>query len=93
MSHLEQKGHPLETLAIVRNVLKSALQLGDRADLLAVDSPLLGAVPEFDSMAVVTIITMLEEHYGIRIDDDEITADTFATVGALVGFIGEKMQQ
>ena len=38
------------------------------------DSPLLGAIPEFDSMAVVALLTHLEEKYGFSIDDDESTA-------------------
>ncbi len=39
----------------VRDVLKDTLQLADRAASLREDSGLLGELPEFDSMAVVTI--------------------------------------
>jgi acyl carrier protein len=77
----------------VRSLLKSALQLGSRADRLTADSALLGAIPEFDSMAVVSIIAMMEEQYGISVSDDEISADTFSTVGSLARFLAEKMAQ
>jgi acyl carrier protein len=81
----------MDTLNDVRNLLRSALQLGDRADQLGPDSALLGGIAEFDSMAVVTVITQIEEQFGVRIDDDEISADTFATVGSLVQFLEGKL--
>jgi acyl carrier protein len=83
----------LDTLDGVRNLLKSTLQLGERADRLTEGSALLGAIPELDSMAVVTLITTMEEQYGIQVDDDEISADTFATVGTLSQFLASKLGQ
>jgi acyl carrier protein len=75
----------------VREILKATLQLGDSAENLTFESELLGAMPEFDSMAVVTIITMIEEDFDIEFDDDEITADVFATVGSLADLISAKV--
>jgi acyl carrier protein len=83
----------LDTLDGVRNLLRSSLQLGERADRLTEGSALLGAIPELDSMAVVTLITTMEEQYGIQVDDDEISADTFATVGTLARFLADKLGQ
>lgn len=74
----------------VRALLGQTLQLGDRVKSLQADSRLLGEMPEFDSMAVVTIITALEENYGFVVDDDEISAETFVTLGSLVGFVEQK---
>jgi acyl carrier protein len=54
---------------------------------------LLGAIPELDSMAVVNILTSLEEHFGFVVEDDEINADTFSTLGALVKFVDQKLRQ
>ena len=42
-------------------------------------------------MAVVTVITALEESFGIEFEDDEITGATFATVGSLSELIDEKL--
>jgi len=75
----------------VRKILALALQLGPRADRLNADSPLLGAIPELDSMAVVMILTAMEEHFGFSVDDDEISADTFATLGTLTAFVEQKL--
>lgn len=71
----------------VRQVLDSTLSLHGRAQAFRADTPLLGALPELDSMAVAYLITALEEQVGITIADDEIEGDVFATFGALVGFV------
>ena len=71
----------------VKEILRDALQLGERADLLEEDSPLLGEIPELDSMAVVNILTLMEEEFGIQVNDADISAETFATVGALSRFL------
>jgi len=77
----------------VKNVLCSVLQLSDSSAALKMESPLLGALPEFDSMAVVSVLTALEDHYGFIIDDDEIDADVFETVGTLVEFVEQKLNK
>jgi acyl carrier protein len=75
----------------VKRILRDALQLGDRVDSYTETTELLGAVPELDSMAVVTIVTLIEEDFGIDIDDDDVSADTFATVGSLARFLEERI--
>ena len=74
----------------VKNVLVDVLNLGDAGQALTAESPLLGSLPELDSMAVVTLIGALEEHFGITIDDDDISASTFATLGSLAQFVAER---
>ncbi len=76
--------------AAVRQVLRDVLSLGARADALTPASPLLGAIPEMDSMAVVNVIAALEDQFDITVEDDEITGDTFATFGAVTEFVREK---
>ncbi|MCW7555001.1 phosphopantetheine-binding protein [Endozoicomonas gorgoniicola] len=50
---------------------------------------LLGALPEFDSMAVVGVITALEESFGIDVADDDIDATIFETVGSLLNYVNQ----
>ncbi len=80
----------MSELESIKRILDATLQLGDRASSLKCSTPLLGSIVEFDSMAVVTVLTAIEEHYGIIIEDDEISADVFETVGTLVDFIATK---
>jgi acyl carrier protein len=77
----------------VRAILGQTLGLGERAAQLDADARLLGEIPELDSMAVITVLTALEEHYGFVVDDDDISADTFATVGTLVEFVERKVNE
>ena len=74
----------------LRDLLKTTLQIGDRANELEADTPLLGNIPELDSMAVAMLITAIEEHFDIFIDDDDISAETFETFGSLNDFVVEK---
>ena len=73
------------------NELKSLL-----ANVLEIDTShfdesteLLGALPEFDSMAVVGVITALEESFGIDVADDDIDATIFETVGSIQEYINQ----
>ncbi len=75
----------------VKAVVSSALQIGSRVQLMDAATPLLGAVPELDSIAVVSLITALEEHFGITVADDEIGASTFETLGSLTQFVERKL--
>jgi acyl carrier protein len=83
----------MDMINIIKRLLTQVLQLGRRTEAFTADSPLLGAIPELDSMAVVNIITALEDHFGFVIEDDEINADTFATLGTLVKFVEQKLRQ
>lgn len=76
-----------DTLASVREVLARTLQLGARAESLERSSVLLGALPELDSMAVVQVLAAIEEHFGVVVSDDDVSAETFATVGTLADFV------
>jgi acyl carrier protein len=71
--------------------LDAVLSLGGRTSGFDRNTRLLGAIPELDSMAVVTLITTLEERFGITVDDDDIDGDTFASVGTLVDFVAGKV--
>lgn len=75
----------------VKAVLDEVLSLNGRSAAFTRDTHLLGAIPELDSMAVVTLITRLEEHFGLTVDDDDMDGSTFATVGALVDFVDAKL--
>ena len=56
-------------------------------------TPLFGALPEFDSMAVAGLLTELEERLGILIEDHEVDADMLETFGSLLTFARAKALQ
>lgn len=71
-------------------LIDDVLNLDGRATAFNRDSPLLGAIPGLDSMAVVTLIDRMESRFGIAVDDTEIDGSIFATVGTLTDFITTK---
>ena len=77
----------------VSGILDQVMNMNGRSNGLKPESPLLGAIPELDSMAVVTILTCLEDHFGFTVEDDEISAETFATFGSLVEFVQQKLNR
>lgn len=81
----------MNTQQEVLALLDEILSLKGRTSGFSADTPLLGAIPELDSMAVVALITGMEERFGFMTDDDEIDGSIFATVGSLVGFVENKL--
>jgi acyl carrier protein len=77
----------------VIQTLHSVLGLNSNKHRLEPSSQLLGVVPELDSMAVVSILTALEERFGIAVDDDEVDGRTFESVASLTEFVQSKLSQ
>ena len=80
-----------EVLPEVLSILDEVLSLKGRAQAFTLETPLLGALPELDSMAVVALINMFEERFGFVIEDDEIDGSAFASVGSLTSFVQGKL--
>ncbi|WP_232834065.1 MULTISPECIES: acyl carrier protein [unclassified Sphingomonas] len=75
----------------VRAVLADVLGLSRaRVDAFEATTPLFGALPELDSMAVAGVLTELEDRLGILIEDDEVDGEMLETFGALVIFAADK---
>lgn len=80
-----------EVAATLRAVLSDVLGLPEkRVAAFDESTPLFGALPEFDSMAVAGLLTELEERLGIVIEDHEVDADMMETFGALLTFARNK---
>lgn len=75
----------------VLQILDDTLGLKGRAHFFEPDTPLLGALPELDSMAVAGILTAIEDTFGLAIDDGDIDGSDFATVGALVQWVSARL--
>jgi acyl carrier protein len=72
-------------------MLDDTLNLNGRSAGFTRETPLLGALPELDSMAVAALITAIEETFGVSIADDDIDGSTFESVGSLSDFIATKL--
>jgi acyl carrier protein len=81
----------MDTLTKLTRILRDTLMLSDSAETFKADTRLLGSMPGFDSMAVVSLLTALEDEFGITVEDDEMSADVFETVGSLERFVNDKL--
>jgi acyl carrier protein len=71
----------------VRAVMRDVLGISqERVDAFNATTPLFGALPELDSMAVAGVLTELEDRLGIVIEDDEVDGEMLETFGALTRF-------
>jgi len=81
----------MDTTQEIIRLLDEVLSLGGRSATFTRATPLLGSVAELDSMAVVSLITSMEEQFGIVIEDDDLDGHTFASVGSLSDFVSAKL--
>lgn len=75
----------------VRAVLQDVLGLSAaRVAAFRADTPLFGALPELDSLAVAGVLTEIEDRLGILIEDDEVDGEMLETFGSLTRFAAAK---
>lgn len=82
--------HPTIDLDGVKAVVIETLGVEDRADSIVATTPLLGSLPELDSMAVLELLLALEERFGISLEDEDVTADVFQTLASLATFVANQ---
>jgi acyl carrier protein len=75
------------TLDEIKALVAETLGIEDRLGSMDASTPLLGALPELDSMAVVELVTQIETRFDFEIDDADFTADVFETLGTLTAFV------
>jgi acyl carrier protein len=78
------------TVDEVKAVVVETLGVQDRADSIDAATPLMGSMPELDSLAVVELVLALEDRFGITIEGEDVTADMFETLASLSDFVDSK---
>ena len=75
----------------LRAILRDVLGLdAERAAALDAGTPLFGAMPELDSMAVAGLLTEIEDRLDILIEDNEVGGEMLETFGGLAAFVKAK---
>lgn len=73
--------------AMLRVLLAEVLGLSPkRVAAFTDETPLFGALPEFDSLAVASFLTAFEERFAVLIEDHDVEAEDFDTFGRLLAF-------
>lgn len=82
----------LDIETTVRGVLGDVLGLSDdRVAAFDENTPLFGALPELDSLAVAGVLTEIEDRLGILIEDDEVDGEMLESFGTLTRFAAQKV--
>lgn len=75
------------TLDEVKGLVANVLGIEDRLDSMDGSTEMLGSMPELDSLAVVGLVTAIEERFGFEVEQADFTADVLETLGTLASFV------
>jgi acyl carrier protein len=80
------------TVDIERDIRSFVIEhfLSGNATKLRPDGSLLGDV--IDSMGVIALVSYLQEHFGITVEDDEVLPGNLDTIGNLVAYVSKKLR-
>ena len=79
------------TLDDVKAVVVETLGVQDRAASIDATTPLIGSMPELDSLAVVELVLALEDRFGITIEGEDVTAEAFETLASLAALVEDRL--
>lgn len=75
-----------ELISILSNIMPSYDE-----DFWSAETELFGAIAEFDSMVIVTLIGEIEDQFDVEIDDEDISAENFSTLNSLASLVVERL--
>lgn len=75
----------------LKSILEKAIGKQALPPHLDASTPLIGEIADFDSMAVLAVLTGIEQSFEVTIADDEVSADIFDTFGSLQRFVEAKL--
>jgi acyl carrier protein len=81
---------PSVSVADVKAVVVETLAIEERAETIDASTPLLGSLPELDSMAVIELVVALQERFDIEVEDEDVSAEVFETLASLTAFVDGK---
>lgn len=67
--------------------------LGGEAGNYTSETELFGVMPELDSLALVELITVIEERFDLELDEDDITAEVFGRLDTLAARLDARSGQ
>ena len=74
---------------ILREFVSSHTFRGDELGQVAVDEPLVGSI--MDSVDVLHFVIFIEDEFGIRIAESDLTKKNFATISAVAALVARKL--
>ena len=81
------------TATTLDRILRKALGQKALPATINDDTALMGGVPDFDSLAIIAILTGIREDFGCEIAETEVSADIFESVGSLRRFVQARLDE
>ena len=75
------------TLDSLVEVLNGVLGTDHSGGAFTAQTLLFGSLPELDSLALVELISAMEDRFAFEMDEDDITAEVFESVGSLSAYV------
>jgi acyl carrier protein len=85
---MRRNGVSTDVSSRVREFIVSEIMYEDDASTLTEDTPLIGGI--MDSLGLMQLVNFIEEEFGVTIEDLEVTADNFQTIGAIDRLVSGK---
>lgn len=81
----------IEILEQVTNIIATQLDVKIRREVIRPDSILMEDGLGLDSIAIIELVTLVEEHFSIKFREQDLTLDTFRTVASLASFVEQRL--
>jgi acyl carrier protein len=79
----------VEAAEKIKDFIKQEILFEDTSQALNEDTPLLNGV--MDSLGLMQLVAFIEEEYDVEIDDADMTAEHFRTVGDIEALVNQKV--
>ncbi len=80
-----------EIIPLLKNLIASEMDVNLKADQIKDDSPFFAGGLGIDSIAIVELISLVEERFGVQFGDEDLVPESFANLGALAGLVARKL--
>ena len=81
----------MEAAEKIKDFIKQEILFEDTSQSLNEDTPLLNGV--MDSLGLMQLVAFIEEEYDVEIDDADMTAEHFRTVGDIEALVNQKVSE
>jgi len=81
----------VEAAEKIKDFIKQEILFEDTSQSLNEDTPLLNGV--MDSLGLMQLVAFIEEEYDVEIDDADMTAEHFRTVGDIEALVNQKVSE
>jgi acyl carrier protein len=73
----------------IKQMIVENLELGAKAANVKEDTPLLEGGLNLDSVAVLELISLVEEEFGVHVKDEDVSMELLGSVGGLARYVRE----